>query len=136
MAASITTTPPSPLRPLTIEHGMTIERLTKRHLRGVDPRNGLGDLWRRAGEVLDQRGSDRPAVSISADEFNNHYAQISTDTGYEPPLLKATASPPDAIVSELTIINILDHLHHKTTGYDGLPAWFLRLAAPAYSGII
>ena len=116
--------------------GLTIECLTTRHLSGVDPRNGLGDLWRRAGEVLDHRGPDRPAVSISADEFNNHYARISTDTGYEPPLLKATASPTDAIVSERTIFNILDHPHHTTTGYDGLPVWFLRLTAPAYSGII
>src|SRR6218665_3220729 len=26
--------------------------------------------------------------------------------------------------------------HHTTTGYDELPAWFLRLTAPVYAGII
>src|SRR6218665_1047926 len=31
---------------------------------------------------------------------------------------------------------LLDHLHHTTTGYDELPAWFLRLTAPVYAGII
>lgn len=57
--------------------GLTIGRLTKSHLCGVVPRNGLGDIWWRASEVLDCRGSDLPAVDISADEFNIHYARIS-----------------------------------------------------------
>lgn len=30
---------------------IAIERETKSHLRDVNPRNGLGDLWRRVGEV-------------------------------------------------------------------------------------
>jgi len=27
-----------------------------------------------------------------------------------------------------------NHLHHTATAYDDLPAWFLRLTVPVYSG--
>src|SRR6218665_1777179 len=40
------------------------------------------------------------------------------------------------VLSQRSIFYLLDHLHHTTTGYDGLPAWFLRLTAPVYSGTI
>jgi len=30
----------------------------------------------------------------------------------------------------------LDHLHHTAEGADELPTWFLRLAAPSFSGIL
>src|SRR6218665_1416581 len=56
--------------------------------------------------------------------------------GYEQPQLKATVSGRDGIVTERSIFYLLDHLHHTTTGYDGLPAWFLRLTAPVHSGTI
>src|SRR6218665_3317249 len=82
--------------------GVEIERRTKRHLCEVDPRNGLGDLWR---------------------------------WGYESPCLKATVHDGEDIVSKSSIFYLLDHLHH-TTRYDDLPAWFLRLTAPVYAGII
>src|SRR6218665_3537807 len=110
--------------------GVEIERRTKRHLCDVDPRNGLGDLWRRVGEVTGgQRRCDRNDNGLSADEFNKHYAGISTDAGYELPCvsrllytLERTLYPRAAY-----FICMLDHLHHTTTGYDELPAWFLRL---------
>jgi len=117
--------------------GVEIERRTKRHLCDVDPRNGLGDLWRRVGEVTGgQRRCERNDNGLSADEFNEHYAGISTDAGYESPCLKATVHAGEDIVSESSIFYLLDHLHHTTTGYDELPAWFLRLTAPVYAGII
>src|SRR6218665_651386 len=31
---------------------------------------------------------------------------------------------------------LLDRLHHTAEGIDGLPAWFLRTAAPGYSAVI
>src|SRR6218665_2634463 len=61
---------------------------------------------------------------------------MSTDAGYELPCLKATVHAGEDIVSESRIFYLLDHLHHTTTGYDELPAWFLRLTAPVYAGII
>src|SRR6218665_3326741 len=83
-----------------------------------------------------QRRCDRNDNGLSADEFNKHYAGISTDAGYELPCLKATVHAGEDIVSESSIFYLLDHLHQTTTGYDELPAWFLRLTAPVYAGII
>ena len=34
------------------------------------------------------------------------------------------------------MFNVLDRLHHTAEGADGLPAWFLRLSAPSFSGIL
>src|SRR6218665_3590221 len=90
--------------------GVEIERRTKRHLCDVDPCNGLGDLWRRVGEVAGegQRRCDRNDNGLSADEFNKH-------SGYELPCLKATVHAGEDIVSESSIFYLLDHLHHTTT---------------------
>src|SRR6218665_1640661 len=88
--------------------GVEIERRTKRHLCEVDPRNGLGDLWGRVGEVTGvQRRCDRNDNGLSAGEFNEHYAGISTDAGYEPPCLKATVHDGEDIVSESSIFCLL-----------------------------
>src|SRR6218665_3944014 len=83
-----------------------------------------------------QRRCDRNDNGLSADEFNEHYAGISTDAGYESSCLKATVHDGEDIVSESSVFYLLDHLHHTTTGYDQLPAWFLRLTAPVHAGII
>src|SRR6218665_2177481 len=83
-----------------------------------------------------QRRCDRNDNGLSADEFNEHYTGISTDAGYESSCLKATVHDGEDIVSKSSIFYLLDHLHHTTTGYDELPAWFLRLTAPVYAGII
>src|SRR6218665_117623 len=90
--------------------GITIEQLTKGHLRDVDPHNGLGDLWQRAEEVTKSGSSYHQTVDISADTIHRHYAAISTDIGYEPPPLKQTSSFCDGIVSEIRIFGIHDQL--------------------------
>ena len=36
----------------------------------------------------------------------------------------------------MQVFRILDHLRHTATGLDGLPAWFLRLGAPAFAAPI
>jgi hypothetical protein len=36
----------------------------------------------------------------------------------------------------MQVFRILDHLRHTATGLDGLPAWFLRLGAPAFAALI
>lgn len=105
----------------------------------VNSRNGLGLLETSGGvQVKFWNAASSIGLQLStvrADDFNNNYALILTDTEYEPPLLRATASPPDTIVFGHTIVNILDHQQHTTTSYDGLQAWCLRMTVPAYSGI-
>jgi len=112
--------------------GVEIERWTKRCLCEVDPRNGLGDLWRRVGEVMGvQRRCDRNDNGLSAGEFNEHYAGISTYAGYESHCTRWRGH----CIREQHILPARPS-HHTTTGYDELPAWFLRLTAPVYAGII
>src|SRR6218665_2901876 len=38
--------------------------------------------------------------------------------------------------SESIVFKVLDGLHHTAEGADGLPAWYLCLAAPGFSGIL
>ena len=73
-------------------------------------------------------------AGITAESLNEHYAAISTDANYTPPLLKhstATSSHPQ-YVSAWQVFRILDSLHPTATGLDQLPAWFLRLGAPLF----
>jgi len=73
-------------------------------------------------------------AGITAESLNEHYAAISTDTNYTPPLLKhstATSSHPQ-YVSAWQVFQTLDNLHPTATGLDQLPAWFIRLGAPLF----
>jgi len=50
--------------------------------------------------------------------------------------MKRTSAPQTQVSNEQEVFHILDRLHHTAEGYDGLPAWMLRLAAPVYARII
>ena len=68
--------------------------------------------------------------------MNAHYAAISTHLVYNEPLRKNSCVDIGLASnwpSEYAIFNVLDHLKSTATGPDGLPTWFLRLAASAYS---
>src|SRR6218665_2839603 len=69
-------------------------------------------------------------------DFNTHYASISTDLDYKSPLLKLSAFDSNIRVTDSEIFFHLDHLHYTVMGYDGIPCWFLRLAAPALCSIL
>ena len=74
--------------------------------------------------------------AITAKTLNEHYALISTDAAYTPPLVKSTSFEEDSQISEFQIFYILDHLRHTALGLDGIPAWFLRLAEPVLAAPI
>jgi len=66
---------------------------------------------------------------------NHHYVQISTDSSYQEPSYKHTASQQRddcQYMTEWRMFKMLDSLHHTSTGMDRLPAWFLRLGAPVF----
>ena len=70
---------------------------------------------------------------INAESLNDHYAAISADLNYTPPLCKQNVNPVESeYISEWQVFQILDHLRPTATGLDGLPAWFLRLEAPVF----
>lgn|SRR6218665_165292 len=60
----------------------------------------------------------------------------STDLNFVTPLVETTARTSAETVKEYQIFRLSDYLRPTTTGLDGLPSWFLRLAAPAYSNIL
>ena len=64
---------------------------------------------------------------------SQHYAHISTDINYQSPRHKHTAACRRTdVVTEWQVFIILDKLPKTATGLDNLPAWFLRLGAPAF----
>jgi len=66
--------------------------------------------------------------------WNLHYAAISTDTDYQAPSPKQTNTIHSNVdyLSEWEVSRLLDTLHSTATGLDELPAWFIKLAAPAF----
>src|SRR6218665_3043454 len=62
-----------------------------------------------------------------------YYARTSYDNAYSEPLKKHIVLKRQALLSEYQMFGLLDRLHHTANGLDGLPAWFLRLAAPAFA---
>jgi hypothetical protein len=74
-----------------------------------------------------------PIDGITAESLNNHYAAISTDLNYSSPIRKTAATPRNAqYITEFQVFKILDKLRPTAMGLDMLPAWFLRLGAPAF----
>ena len=63
---------------------------------------------------------------------------MSTDINYERPPLKNTAAVnvDNTRITDYEVFCILDKLKPTATGLDGLPAWFLRIAAPVFCGPI
>ena len=71
-------------------------------------------------------------LNIDADQLNAHYAHISTDSNYgEPSKKHSCAVEDDPSINEYQIFKMLDNLKATSHGTDGLPHWFLRLAAPS-----
>jgi len=75
-------------------------------------------------------------TGLTAQTLNDHYAAVSSDAGYQSTQLKQTAAPPHSFTTEETVFDVLDSLRPTATGLDRIPAWFLRLGAPIFSGPI
>jgi len=52
--------------------GRCIELATRAHLRDIDPRHGLEDMWRRVGELTNRQRTQDADIGISAAELNDH----------------------------------------------------------------
>jgi hypothetical protein len=76
-----------------------------------------------------------PKVStpgISAELLNTHYAKISTDPNYVEPAKKLTCVDKGVpLIEEFQIFKMLDGLAATSSGTDGMPHWFIRIAAPS-----
>ena len=91
------------------------------------------DMW-AAVRRLTGRQQDTAAVDgITVESLKDYYSAISTDPDYSLPACKQNAiTSQQQYISEYRVFKILDQLKPTATGLDGLPAWFLRLGAPAF----
>ena len=68
---------------------------------------------------------------ISAETLNRHYTGVSTDPVYVKPAQKIDGDPcPPQCISGWDMFRMLDLLRPRSARLDGLPAWFLIIAAP------
>jgi len=114
--------------------GKDMARRSKARLNRINGRTDAKQMWTAVRQLTGRRQEAGDVAGITADSLNEHYAAISTDANYTPPLLKhstATSTQPQYI-SAWQVFQILDSLHPTATGLDQLPAWFLRLGAPLF----
>ena len=113
--------------------GKEIARHSQQQLKHIDGRTNAKGLWAAVKKLTGRRQHAGPVDGITAEQLNNHYARISTDSQYTPPALKCTTLPCwQRVISESKVFEILDHLRPTAAGLDQLPAWFLRVGAPFF----
>jgi len=96
-----------------------------------NPIKNTEDLWDRVRSITGKERSTATTVNLSATQLNNHYASVSTDLGYRIPLMKSTAQKYMEYFSEEKVFQLLDTQRNSSPGLDEIPAWFLRISAPA-----
>ena len=86
-------------------------------------------MWDTVRRVTGKE-TTREYSAPAAEKLSQHFAGIFSDPAYEPPLLKSTTNQSLDEFSEYDIFLTLGSLKPIATGLDGLPVWYLRLAAP------
>ena len=114
--------------------GKTIENRNKTRLRTTDGEKlEAKDVWAAVRQLTGRTRETPVADGISAETLNNHYSFISTDPDYTAPRRKLSAKlAEDEYFSEWQVFRMLDRLRPTATGLDSLPAWFIKLGAPAF----
>jgi len=117
--------------------GAVIIRKNTAQLRNVDAVGDSKDMWAKVRELTNPKARLATApLGFTAQDLNNYYAAISTDSYYQPSKSKLTCHINNHCINEMQVFHILDHLRPTATGLDRLPAWFLRLGAPAFAAPI
>jgi Reverse transcriptase (RNA-dependent DNA polymerase)/Endonuclease/Exonuclease/phosphatase family len=113
--------------------GRDMKKYGKTRFRKIGGKTDAKDMWEAVRKLTGKHHEAAVVDGITAESLNDHYASISNDLSYTPPLRKTTASASDIhYISEYSVFQRLDKLRHTATGLDGLPAWFLRLGAPVF----
>ena len=94
---------------------------------------GSKELWHAVRELTGKNKQADKQYPVDANTLNSHYATISTDSQYTPPLPKITVNKFTEFFSEQRVFQLLDTVGHTATGLDKIPSWFLRIAAPCIS---
>ena len=89
------------------------------------------ELWEKVRTVTgSNRKTECNVTTLTADSLNSHYANISTDKQYMKPIKKPIQNEFSEFVDEFEVFKILDTIKATSAGLDGIPHWFLRIAAP------
>ena len=93
------------------------------------------ELWEKVRIVSgsSSKKQSNPVPGITADLLNNHYASISTDMKYIQPTTKPEGNESQNTVEEFEVFRMLDNMKSTSAGLDGIPYWYLRVAAPFIS---
>ena len=95
---------------------------------------GTKELWDQVRKVTGREDGRQDALKqVTVEQLNHHFATISTDPEYKLPQPKLTAATPQQLFTEYRVFRMLDTLKPTAMGLDGLPDWFLQLAAPAFA---
>ena len=97
-------------------------------------RRGSKELWEKVWQITHKTKSDSCLNQVTVAELNQHFATISTDQHYIPPLSKSTVYKPSVSSSftEYHVFRMLDQIS-TSAGLDNLPHWFLQMAASPFS---
>ena len=113
--------------------GEDINRKCQTRLAKLDGRVDAKGMWAAVRQFTGRQKETVAVSGVTADSFNQHYANISTDSMYADPLPKHSANPANTdFFSEWSVFQMLDKLHPTATGMDDLPVWFLRLGAAVF----
>ena len=92
-------------------------------------------MWAAVRRLTGRVSTPARVDGVTAEVLNQHYADISTDPLYNKPPIKpsdnGTINMPQCI-SECELFRMLDTLKPTSAGLDGLPAWYLKVAAPVF----
>ena len=89
------------------------------------------DLWSAVRRLTGKRKQQHSETRFSAEQLNSHFASVSSDPLSTVPQKKHTCTPrTNPCLSEQQVFYLLDRLKPSAPGPDGLPTWFLKLAAP------
>jgi len=98
-------------------------------------RRGSKELWEKVRQITHKIKSDSCLNQVTVTELNQHFATISTDKHYIPPLSKSTVYKPSLSSSftEYHVFRMLDQIKHTSAGLDNLTHRFLQMAASSFS---
>ena len=92
-------------------------------------------MWESVRVITGKTKAASTSTDFNATQLNEHYAAISHDKAYVPPCKKPLNVKEEDLghISEESVFHLLDTLAKTSQGTDGLPHWFLHLAAPSIS---
>jgi len=84
---------------IALKVGKAIARQNGRRLRSLNSSKGTKQLWECVNRLTKDNQHHNPNNLLTANQLNDHYAGISTDTAYLPPPYKLSAHPNTSVTT-------------------------------------